>query len=63
VPSDVTRQAVLVNGQPGIVVWQGTQPFVVFTLEAQQGLIRNICVITTRISFLIRVSRQKPGLA
>ena len=46
VPSDVTRRLALVNGQPGIVVWQGARPFAVFTVDAQHGLIRGIYVIT-----------------
>ena len=46
VPSDVIRRVALVNGQPGIVVWQGARPFAVLTLDAQHGVIRNIYVIT-----------------
>jgi len=47
VPPDVLRREAMVNGQPGIVVWQGARPFAVFTLDAQQGLIRNVWVITS----------------
>ena len=47
VPPDVIRREALVNGQPGIVVWHGARPFAVFTLDAEQGLIRNVWVITS----------------
>lgn len=46
VPPDMTRQLALVNGQPGVVVWHGAQPFAVLTVDAHRGLIGNIYVIT-----------------
>ena len=46
VPPDVTRRVALVNGQPGVVVWRGAQPFAVLTLHTEHGLIGNIYVIT-----------------
>lgn len=46
VPPDVTRRLALVNGQRGLVVWHGAQPFAVLTLHAEHGLIGNIYVIT-----------------
>ena len=47
VPKDVARRLALVNGQPGVVTWHEGRPFAVFTLDAQQGFIRNIYVITS----------------
>ena len=35
-----------VNGQPGVVTWHEARPFAVFTLDEEEGLIRNIYVIT-----------------
>jgi len=46
VPPDVRRRVALVNGEPGIVVWRGAQPFAVLTLHAEHGRIGNIYVIT-----------------
>ena len=46
VPANMVRWSVLVNGQPGIVTWHEGQPFAVFTLDAKNGLIQNVYIIT-----------------
>jgi len=46
VPANLSRRMALVNGQPGVVTWHEARPFAVFTLDEEEGLIRNIYVIT-----------------
>ena len=46
VPANLSRRMALVNGQPGVVTWHEPRPFAVFTLDEEEGLIRNIYVIT-----------------
>jgi RNA polymerase sigma-70 factor, ECF subfamily len=46
VPKNLVRRFVEINGHPGIVTFLDGRPFSVFTLDAADGLISNIYVIT-----------------
>ena len=46
VPKNLVRRFVEINGHPGIVTFLDGRPFSVFTLDAADGLISNIYVVT-----------------
>jgi len=46
VPKNLVRRFVEINGQPGIVTFLEDRPFSVFTLDAADGLVSRIYVIT-----------------
>ncbi len=46
VPKDLTRRMMEVNGKPAAVSWRNGKPFSVLTLEASEGYVTTIYVIT-----------------
>jgi RNA polymerase sigma-70 factor (ECF subfamily) len=46
VPKDLTRRIMEVNGKPAVVSWRNGKPFSVLTLEASEGYVTAIYVIT-----------------
>ena len=46
VPKNVVRRMAHVNGQPGVVSYLDGRPFSIFTMDIENGLVRNIYVVT-----------------
>jgi RNA polymerase sigma-70 factor (ECF subfamily) len=46
VPKDLTRRMMEINGKPAVVSWRNGNPFSVLTLEASEGYVTTIYVIT-----------------
>jgi RNA polymerase sigma-70 factor (ECF subfamily) len=45
-PPDLVRRIVEINGQPGLVTYLAGRPFLVFTLDVADGLVRNIYIVS-----------------
>lgn len=45
-PPDLVRRMVEINGQPGLVTYLAGRPFLVFTLDVADGLVRNIYIVS-----------------
>lgn len=46
VPANLTRRLARINGQPGVVSYRERQPYSVFTIDAAEGRIRSIYIVT-----------------
>lgn len=46
VPRNLVRRSVQINGQPGIVSYLEGRPHSVFTIDIEQGLVRNIYIVS-----------------
>jgi RNA polymerase sigma-70 factor (ECF subfamily) len=46
VPKNIVRRMAHINGQPGVVSYVDGRPFSIFTMDIEDGLVRNIYVVT-----------------